>query len=72
MTEEELIKWERGLIFLDGKFEKVDSWGGAFYALDAEDDILYTIDYDRVMEPMLSFEDILKLAEIIKEKREGQ
>lgn len=74
MTEEEFAKWERGVTLLDGKFEKVDRWEDALYGLDSEDrnlqtGILYTIGYKRVMEPMLSFDGILKLAELIKEKR---
>lgn len=68
LTEEEFIKWRQGVTLLDAKFKKVDNWEDAFYGLDSEDSILYEIGYKRVMEPMLSFEEIKKLAGMVKEK----
>ena len=68
VTEEEFAKWERGVTLLDAEFEKVDSWEDALYGLDSGGSILYTIGYKRVMEPMLSFDGILKLAAMVNVK----
>ena len=52
MNEEEFIKWKSGIFLMDSEFNEVCSWEEAFYGLDSEDGVIYTIDYNRVMEPM--------------------
>ena len=63
MSEKEKIKK------LDGNFKKTENWRDVAYVLHPNGDVELCWEYDSAY-PILSAEEILKLAEIVKEREE--